>query len=125
MDQLWIQLKRTIILFSIPVLIITGCASDKQQTRIPTEEIQGRANQAFEDLSTHETGQRRPSAVKERRNESLAPQPEVKSKPSAVRTRKGKRPDWVEGERSEYPPWRFKSIFETPDGFPPTASGND
>jgi len=103
MNRLWIQLKLAIILPAIFVLILTGCVADKQQTKIPAQEIQGRADRAFDDLSAHETGQRKPSSFKEKRNESLSQQPEVKSKPSAVRTKKGKRPDWVDGESSEYP----------------------
>ena len=97
MNRLGIQLKIAIILLAIFILILTGCATKKQQTKIPAQEIQGRANRAFDDLSTHETGQRRPSSFKEKRNESPSQQHEVKSKPSAVRTKKGKRPDWVDG----------------------------
>jgi len=114
MNRLWIQLKLSIILLAIFVLILTGCATDKQQTRIPAQEIQGRANRAFDDLSAHETGQRRPSSFKEKRNESLSQQPEVKSKPT-VRTKKGKRPDWVDGESSEYP----SSFYMTGVGYAP------
>jgi len=115
MNRLWIQLKLSIILIAIPLLILTGCATKKQQTRIPAQDIQGRANRAFDDLSAHETGQRRPSSFKEKRNESLSPQPEVKSKPSAVRTKRGKRPDWVDGESSEYP----TSFYMTGVGYAP------
>ncbi|KAF5434752.1 LPP20 lipoprotein [Candidatus Methanophagaceae archaeon] len=115
MNRFWIQLKRAIILLVIPVLILAGCATDKQQTKIPAQEIQGRANQAFDDLSAHETGQRRPSSIKEKRNENVSQQPEVKSKQSAVRTKKGKRPDWVDGESSEYP----SSFYMTGVGYAP------
>ena len=68
MNRLWIQLKLAIILPAIPVLILTGCVADKQQTKIPAQEIQGRADRAFDDLSAQETGQRRPSSFKEKRN---------------------------------------------------------
>ncbi len=115
MNQYGTHLKRTIILLAIPVLILAGCSADKQQTRIPAGEIQERANRSFDDLSAHETGQRRPSSFKEKSNESPSPQPEVKSKPSAVRTRKGKRPDWVDGESSEYP----TSFYMTGVGYAP------
>jgi len=115
MNRLWIQLKLSIILLAIPVLMLTGCATDKQQTKIPAKEIQGRANRAFDDLSAHETGQRRPPSFKEKRNESLTQQPEVKSKLSSVRTKKGKRPDWVDGESSEYP----SSFYMTGVGYAP------
>jgi hypothetical protein len=114
MNRFWIQLKRAIMLLTIPILI-TGCVADKQQTKIPAEEIQGRADRAFDDLSAHETGQRKPSSFKEKRNESLAQQPEEKPKPSTVRTRKGKRPDWIDGESSEYPP----SFYMTGVGYAP------
>ena len=115
MNRLGIQLKIAIILLAIFILILTGCATKKQQTKIPAQEIQGRANRAFDDLSTHETGQRRPSSFKEKRNESPSQQHEVKSKPSAVRTKKGKRPDWVDGESSEYP----SSFYMTGVGYAP------
>ena len=103
MNRLCIQLKLSIILPAIFVLLLTGCVTDKQQAKIPAQEIQGRANRSFDDLSAHETGQRKPLSSKEKRTEGVAQQPEVKSKPSAVRTKKGKRPDWVDGESSEYP----------------------
>jgi LPP20 lipoprotein len=115
MNQFWIQFKIAIILLAIPVLIVTGCVADKQQTRISTEEIQGRAHRSFDDLSAHETGQPRPPSPEEKRNERVSPQPEVKSKLSAVRTRKGKRPDWVDGESSEYP----ASFYMTGVGYAP------
>lgn len=104
MNRLCMQLQLAIILLATFVLILTGCVADKQQTKIPAQEIQGRANRAFDDLSAQETGQRKPPPLKEKRKESLSQQPEVKSKPSAVKTRKGKRPEWVDGESSEYPP---------------------
>ncbi len=114
MNQFWIQFKIAIILLAIPVLILTGCVADKQQTRISTEEIQGRANQSFDDLSAHETGQRRPSSFKENKEESPSQKHEVKPKPP-VRTKKGKRPAWVDGESSEYP----ASFYMTGVGYAP------
>ena len=114
MNQFWIQFKIAIILLAIPVLILTGCVADKQQTRISTEEIQGRANRSFDDLSAHETGQRRPSSFKETKKESPSQKHEVKPKPP-VRTKKGKRPDWVDGESSEYP----ASFYMTGVGYAP------
>jgi len=71
MNRLWIQLKLSIILLAIPVLILTGCATKKQQTRIPAQEIQGRANRAFDDLSAHETGQRRHLLMKQDKEDLL------------------------------------------------------
>ncbi|MEA3436634.1 MAG: hypothetical protein U9R43_09230, partial [Thermodesulfobacteriota bacterium] len=115
MNRFWIKLKIAIILLVIPLLVLTGCAADKQQTKIPAQEIQGRANRSFDDLSAHETGQRKPSSFKEKRNESLSQQPEVKPKPSAVRAKKGRRPDWVDGESSEYP----SSFYMTGVGYAP------
>ena len=116
MNRSCVPLKVAMMLLAIFILTLTGCATQKQQTRIPAGEIQNRANRSFDDLSAHETGQRRPSSdVKEKRNESLSPQPEIKSKPSAVRTRKGKRPDWVDGESSEYP----SSFYMTGVGYAP------
>ncbi|MDX2440535.1 MAG: hypothetical protein QNK40_08280, partial [Desulfobacterales bacterium] len=114
MNQFWIQFKIAIILLAIPVLILTGCVADKQQTRISTEEIQGRANRSFDDLSAHETGQRRPSSFKENKEESPSQKHEVKPKPP-VRTKKGNRPDWVDGESSEYP----ASFYMTGVGYAP------
>ncbi len=115
MNRLWIQLKLAIILPAIFFLLLTGCVADKQQTKIPAQEIQGRADRAFDDLSAQETGQRRPSSFKEKRNESPSQQHEVKSKPSTVKTKKGKRPDWVDGESSKYP----SSFYMTGVGYAP------
>jgi len=115
MNRLCTQLKLAIVLLAIPVFILTGCVAEKQQTKIKTGEIQNRANRSFDDLSAHETGQPRPPSSEEKTNERVSPQPEVKPKLSAVRTRKGKRPDWVDGESSEYPP----SFYMTGVGYAP------
>jgi len=102
MSHFRLQLRRAILLVAIPILILTGCAADKKQTKIPAEEIQGRADRAFDDLSAHETGQRRVSPSREKRSESAIPPPSAKQK-HGVRATKGKRPDWVDGESGEYP----------------------
>ncbi|MDY6791575.1 MAG: LPP20 family lipoprotein [Thermodesulfobacteriota bacterium] len=115
MNRSYVQLKILMLLLAAFVLILAGCAAQKKQTRIPTEEIQNRANRSFDDLSAHETGQRRPSAGKEERYERSSPPAEIKAKPSAVRARKGKRPDWVDGESSEYP----SSFYMTGVGYAP------
>jgi hypothetical protein len=115
MNRLCTQLKIAIILLTLPGFILTGCVAEKQQTKIPTGEIQNRANRSFDDLSAHETGQRRPLSSKEKTNERVSPQPEVKPKLSKVRARKGKRPDWVDGESSEYP----SSFYMTGVGYAP------
>jgi hypothetical protein len=115
MNRLYIQIKIAILLLVIPALILPGCAPGKKQTKIPAQEIQERADRAFDDLSAQETGQRKPSSFKEKRNESLSQKQEVKPEPSAVRARKGKRPDWVDGESSEYP----ASFYMTGVGYAP------
>ena len=115
MNRLCIQIKIAMILIAIPALILPGCTPGKKQTKIPAQEIQGRADRAFEDLSAQETGQRKPSSFKEKRNEGLSQKQEVKPEPSAVRARKGKRPDWVDGESSEYP----SSFYMTGVGYAP------
>ncbi|MBT8374196.1 MAG: LPP20 family lipoprotein [Deltaproteobacteria bacterium] len=115
MNRLFTQIKLAIILLAIPVFILTGCVAEKQQTKIKTGEIRNRANRSFDDLSAHETGQPRPPSSEEKTNERVSPQPEVKQKLSSVPTRKGKRPDWVDGESSEYPP----SFYMTGVGYAP------
>ena len=80
MNRLCNPFKIAIILLAIPVLIFTGCVADKQQTKIPAQDIQKRANRSFDDLSAQETGQPRPPSSEEKRNERVSPQPEVKPK---------------------------------------------
>ena len=115
MNQFWTSLKRAVLLLAVFALILAGCVAEKQQTKIKTGEIQNRANRSFDDLSAHETGQPRPPSSEEKTSERVSPQPEVKPKLSSVRTRKGKRPDWVDGESSEYPP----SFYMTGVGYAP------
>ena len=93
MNRLFTRVKLAVILLTLPVFVLAGCVAEKQQTKIPTGEIQNRANRSFDDLSAHETGQRKPLSFREQTDERVAPQPEVKPKLSKVRARKGKRPD--------------------------------
>ena len=74
----------------ILALAVAGCASKE---RISTEGIRERANRAFEDLRSEERGRDivRPST------ESDTVQAE------AVQVMEGERPDWVDGESSQYP----------------------
>jgi len=90
-----------LILFCFLSLIVMGCATEAKK-EIPTEEIRGRADRAFDDLKSEETGVK--TFPKEERTATRkAPVPSVKEKEKAAHIVRGKRPDWVDGDSIQYP----------------------
>jgi hypothetical protein len=86
-------------LILISAVMMVGCAPKKQE--IPTEEIRGRADRAFDDLQREETGEK---GVPEGDSSSTTPLKKPHGqKGGAVHVTKGPRPDWVDGESVQYP----------------------
>jgi hypothetical protein len=83
----------------ISVFMVAGCAPPRQE--IPTEEIRGRADRAFDDLQKEETGEKRPPEGE--RSPISPPERSIQEKGSVVPVTKGARPDWVDGESAQYP----------------------
>jgi len=93
------RIKQNTFVFVVLFLLITGCASEK---KIPADDIRGRADRAFGELKSEETGEK----AFPREDERDAIQPSVQSaqeQGGAVQVQKGKRPDWVDGESIQYP----------------------
>ena len=99
MHQINRQLRWVILLFTIPALIMTGCAA--KQTKIPKTEILERADRAFDDLRVEETRE-------SKRESTTKPSFHDKNKKDFQST-KGKKPDWVDGESKRYPSTSYLS----------------
>lgn len=100
-------MRRAAILISYLMLIVffimAGCAPIKQE--IPTEEIRGRADRAFDELQKEETGKK---GIPEGDKGSIRPLEEPQQeKGSAVQVTRGMRPDWVDGESVQYPAFQY------------------
>ena len=105
------RIKQNTFVFVVLFLLITGCASEK---KIPADDIRGRADRAFGELRSEETGNK----AYPREDKTDAIQPSVQSareQGGAVRVQKGKRPDWVDGESIQYP----SSLYLTGVGYDP------
>lgn len=86
-------------LIMIPFIMVAGCAPTKQE--IPTEEIRGRADRAFDELQKEETGE---SGISEDDSSAVRPLGGPQEEEGyAVQVTKGARPDWVDGESIQYP----------------------
>ncbi|HDH86808.1 MAG: hypothetical protein B6I32_00085 [Desulfobacterium sp. 4572_20] len=84
------------------VIMIAGCAANKE---IPAEAIQGRAEHAFDELKSEETGGKAFPKVKRGEKTTLAqPSEETRGK---VQVKKGKRPGWVDGDSIQYPSSKY------------------
>jgi hypothetical protein len=90
-----------LILFCLLSFIVIGCATEAKK-EIPTEEIRGRADRAFDDLKSEETGVKT-FPKEERAGTREAPVPSVKDNEKAGHIVRGKRPDWVDSESIQYP----------------------
>ncbi|RLB13781.1 MAG: hypothetical protein DRG35_06340, partial [Deltaproteobacteria bacterium] len=78
------------------------CAANKE---IPAEAIQGRAEHAFDELKSEETGGKAFPKVKRGEKTTLAqPSEETRGK---VQVKKGKRPGWVDGDSIQYPSSKY------------------
>lgn len=86
-------------LIIIFVVMTVGCVPTKNG--IPTEEIRGRADHAFDGLQKEETGGK---GIPEGDRSSISPMEKPhQEKSGAVQVAKGARPDWVDGESVQYP----------------------
>ncbi|MBW2342024.1 MAG: LPP20 family lipoprotein [Deltaproteobacteria bacterium] len=105
-------IRQNTLVFVVLFLLITGCASEK---KIPADNIRGRADRAFGELRSEETG----SKAYPRQEKRAAIRPSVQSaleQGGAVRVQKGKRPDWVDGESAQYPsPLYLTGVGYDPD----------
>lgn len=95
-----IRIYVSLVLFFL--IMIAGCAAKKE---IPTEAIQGRAEHAFDELKSEETGGK--AFPKEKRGEKRALAQPSKETRGKVQVKKGKRPGWVDGESIQYPSSRY------------------
>lgn len=101
MGRFWSKLRPGLLVLSIAVLILAGCAS---RSKIPEEEIRGRADRAFDDLKAEETQQKKRAFSKESKTEGT----KLSGRSAQVRTdiaqaTTGKRPSWVDGRARKYP----------------------
>lgn len=92
------QSSPAILLLSIAVLILAGCAS---RSKIPEEEIRGRADRAFDDLKAEETQQKIGSSKESKTQGTKHRSAQVRTDIAQATT--GKRPDWVDGRARKYP----------------------
>ena len=92
-----------IFVLLIALFMMTGCATKQ---RVPSDEIRGRADRAFDDLRAEETGDK--AAPREREEERVRPStPAGEEQADTVRLQEGKRPEWVNGESIQYPSSRY------------------
>ncbi len=90
-------------LILISIVVVVGCAPKKNE--IPTEEIRGRADRAFDELQKEEAGEK---GIPEGDSNSISPlEKPHQEKSGAVQVTKGVRPDWAEGESVQYPSSRY------------------
>ena len=93
------RMRNCFYVLLIALLVMSGCATEK---KVPSDEIRGRADRAFEDLRAEETGVK--PAPREREEERVRPPaPAVEQQGDAVQVQKGKKPEWVDGESIQYP----------------------
>lgn len=91
--------KIVMYLIIIVFIMVAGCAPTKQE--IPTEEIRGRADRAFDELQKEETGEK---GISEDDSSAVRPLGGPQEEEGyAVQVTKGARPDWVDGESIQYP----------------------
>jgi hypothetical protein len=90
-----------LIIFCFLCFIVIGCATEAKK-EIPTEEIRGRADRAFDELKSEETGVKT-SKKEERSATRKAPVSSVEEKEKGVHIVRGEKPDWVDGDSIQYP----------------------
>lgn len=95
-----IRIYVSLVIFFL--ILIAGCAAKKE---IPTEAIQGRAEHAFDELKSEETGGK--ASPEEKRGEKRALAQPSKEAMGKVQVKKGERPGWVDGESIQYPSSRY------------------
>ena len=91
--------RQYILLFLILLLMMPGCASKKE---IPAEEIRDRADRAFDELKREERQNK--AFPTEGKRDTMRPSARSdKQERDTVQVKKGKRPDWVDGDSIQYP----------------------
>ncbi|HUU39768.1 MAG TPA: LPP20 family lipoprotein, partial [Desulfatiglandales bacterium] len=93
--------RHYVSLFIVLFLMVAGCAGKKKE--IPTEEIRARADRAFDDLRAEESGGSKALPQENKGSELKPPVQPVKKNSDNVQVKKGARPDWVDGNSSQYP----------------------
>jgi len=79
--------------------MMPGCAGKKE---IPADEIRGRADRAFDELRSEETGKK--AFPTEDKGDTIRPSAQTdKGQRDTVQVKKGERPDWVDGDSIQYP----------------------
>ena len=93
-------MRNCVFVLFIALFMMTGCTTEQ---RVPSDEIRGRADRAFDDLRAEETGGKAPSR-EGKREEKMRPSTQaVEEQADTVRLQEGKRPEWVDGESIQYP----------------------
>ena len=112
MNRFWRQMRIVFLLFSILALLIAaGCV---KRPGIPVEEIREKADRAFDDLKTEETGRTRIDFPEERGKEWTEQSGRFdERRKGSARVITGKKPDWVNGESVRYP----SSLYLTGVGY--------
>jgi len=91
------------LLFLVFFLMMPGCASKEE---IPAQEIRGRADRAFDELRREE--RQKKAFPTEGKEDTIRPSAQSdKEQRDTVQVKKGKRPDWVDGDSIQYPPTRY------------------
>ena len=91
--------KHYVLLFVVLFLMMPGCAGKKE---IPVEDIRGRADQAFDELRREEAQKK--AFPKDDKGGEIRPSDQSdKEQKDTVEVKKGKRPDWVDGDSIQYP----------------------
>lgn len=110
MSRYWGQFRAAVLLLSIAVFMMAGCASSPKTSPIPQEEIRGRADRAFDDLKAEETGQKKTAPPSQRkREETQQPRQSDKERRDIAQSATGKKPDWVDGKAAKYPAEQYLS----------------
>jgi hypothetical protein len=113
----WTQSAGFILIFTLPLLMSTGCATP--QPGIPQEEIRARADRAFDDLEAEENPSLSKTFPEKQDRKIVAPSTVVDSK--SVKVTKGRRPDWINAESRHYP----SAMYLTGVGYAPDRQSSE
>jgi len=95
--------KKYVFLFLILFLMMPGCAGKKE---IPAEEIRERSDRAFDELRQEESQKK--AFPPEGKGDTIRPSTQSdKERRDTAQIKKGKRPDWVDGDSIRYPSSKY------------------
>jgi len=95
--------KKYVFLFLIFFLMMPGCAGKKE---IPAEEIRERSDRAFDELRREESQKK--AFPTEGKGDTIRPSAQSdKERGDTAQIKKGKRPDWVDGDSIQYPSSKY------------------